>query len=469
MGRNTEINEFFKRLQIGLTTLGVAGGVTLGAGCSNANTESTKQSIPYTESIENLDQQLEEANRKILVDYSLFSNHESFSKLTIQGKANATVQVDKDMDEWMRIQIAKAVTESTHQACSLEDVWTFCSVGNPGFTWDGAEIVYTNRERIRAEKTIESPTIRDILDNMAFTKKLKYSVNTDGKMLITEDLTQGNLDIMTKKYYNMALQHIIKFIENGCKVVFDEENFRIEKENDLSDEYKQFGHQQLNIDSDVEKAIESFNVEYREEEQSLEQLDRQLKEYADIFKTGPVYTAMTIKQKNELHRNAERDMCKILRIKIADAITKGTGMQCIPEDVVIFRTSDGDLYGFTWRGAKKAITIKERGDDNSQIAPEIKKILKIVRTFSMTTRYDNKNGMTDAPLWMGSNEDTTHSHGKKYGEGRARNIEGFQEKMNNINLCYDGKNFTVELLSKDNNSQEEEKHACTQDSKDLTH
>ena len=125
MGRNTNHYKLIKRLQIGLTALTATAGVTLGAGCSNANTESTKQSVPYTESIENLDQQLEEANRKILVDYSLFSNHESFSKLTMQGKANATVQVDKDMDEWMRIQIAKAVTESTHQACSPEDVWTF--------------------------------------------------------------------------------------------------------------------------------------------------------------------------------------------------------------------------------------------------------------------------------------------------------------------------------------------------------
>ena len=101
MREENKKNDFLKRIQIIATTLVATAGVTLGAGCSNANTESTKQSIPYTESIENLDQQLEEANRKILLDYSLFSNHERFSELTIQGKANATVQVDKDMDEWM--------------------------------------------------------------------------------------------------------------------------------------------------------------------------------------------------------------------------------------------------------------------------------------------------------------------------------------------------------------------------------
>ena len=461
MGRNTEINKFIKRLQIGLTTLGVAGGVTLGAGCSNANTESTKQSIPYTESIENLDQKLEEANRKLLVDYLLFSNHESFSKLTLQGKANATVQVDKDMDEWMRIQIAKAVTESTHQACSPEDVWTFCSDGVPGFTWEGAENTYTIRDRIRAEKTISSNTICNILKYMAKAKKAKYLINTNGKLVMTDYIDQEEADMMVENNYKIALKYINKFIENGNKILFDKNNFSINKNAELSYEEKQ-----LNIDEDVEELIKSLNVEYKEEEQSLEQLDRQLEEYANIFRTEEVYTAMSTRDKNELYRNAERDMYKYVCIQLAEAITEGTGKPCSPEDVVIFSTSDRHICGITWTGAEKAIIIEKRGDENPQLDQEIKKIINVLISFSTRTRYDYRDGMTST-RWIGENTDT-HEQEKEYGEDSARFVDTVRY-MKFYWISFVDNNFSSELLSKPKDTEGETNKVNIQDSEDMTH
>ena len=461
MGRNTNHYKLIKRLQIGLTALTATAGVTLGAGCSNANTESTKQSVPYTESIENLDQQLEEANRKILVDYSLFSNHESFSKLTMQGKANATVQVDKDMDEWMRIQIAKAVTESTHQACSPEDVWTFCSDGVPGFTWEDAENTYTIRDRIRAEKTISSSTICNILKYMADAKRTKYLVNTNGKLVMTDYIDQRQADMMVENNYKIALKYINKFIENGNKIVFDKNNFSINKNAELSYEGKQ-----LNLDEDVEELIKSLNVEYKEEEQSLEQLDRQLEEYANIFRTREVYTAMSTRDKNELYRNVERDMYKYVCIQLADAITKGTGKQCSPEDVVIFSTSDRHIRGITWTGAEKAIIIEKRGDENPQLAPEIKKIIIGLINFSNRTRYDNGDGMTST-CWIDLNTDI-YEHEKEYGEDSARFVD-IVLFMNFCKISFDGNNFEAKLDSKQNDTEVEANKATNQDSADWTH
>lgn len=82
---------------------------------------------------------------------------------------------------------------------------------------------------------------------------------------------------------------------------------------------------------------------------------------------------MSTREKNELYRNAKRDMYKYVCIQLAETITKGTGEPCSPKDVVIFSTSDSHIRGITWTGAEKAIVIKKRGDENPQLDPEIKK------------------------------------------------------------------------------------------------
>ncbi len=460
MEREDKRNELLKKIRIGATALVTAAGVTIGAGCSNANTESTKQNIPYTECLENLEQLSEEANERILLDYLLFHNDENFSKLNTQGKANAKVQVDKDIDEWFRIQIAKAVTEGTHQECRPEDVWTFCSFFNPGFTWEGANNTYTvNEGRTHVEKTLSHSSICDILELMARGKQRNYLENTDGRLIITEvrdGINGEELDEKIKRRYSLVLHYIKDFMKKGEKVSFNGENFSVEEEKDLSDDYKQ---QQLNMSTeDLEGIIKSLNVKYREDEQTLEQLDRQLKEYADLFETGAVYTAMSIKQKNELYRKAERDMCKFVRIQLADAITKGTGTQCLPEDVVIFTTSDRNLCGITWQGAEQAITYKRHSEENPQHDQVIEDTIKSLRGFRLSTRYDNADGMTVTD-WINENTDT-YDNEKKYGE-RMSNIINRIREMKSNEITYNGEEF--------NSSKLKDKQEKSNDSMDMTH
>lgn len=463
MNREDKRKKLLKEIQIGATALVTAAGVTMGVGCSKANTESKKQNIPYTECLENLEQLSEEANERILLDYLLFHNDENFSKLNTQGKANAKVQVDKDIDEWFRIQIAKAVTEGTHQECRPEDVWTFCSFYNPGFTWEGANNTYTvNEGRTHVEKTLSHSSICDILELMARGKQRNYLENTDGRLIITEvrdGINGEELDEKIKRRYSLVLHYIKDFMKKGKKVSFNGENFSVEEEKDLSDDYNQFKQQQLNMSTeDLEGIIKSLNVKYREDEQTLEQLDRQLKEYADLFETGAVYTAMSIKQKNELYRKAERDMCKFVRIQLADAITKGTGTQCLPEDVVIFTTSDRNLCGITWQGAEQAITYKRHSEENPQHDQVIEDTIKSLRSFRLSTRYDNADGMT-VTEWINENTDT-HDKEKEYGERKSKIID-YVRKTKFYHLTYDGKGFNTELLSKLKDTQEE--------SMDMTH
>lgn len=462
MNREDKRKKLLKEIQIGATALVTAAGVTMGVGCSKANTESKKQNIPYTECLENLEQLSEEANERILLDYLLFHNDENFSKLNTQGKANAKVQVDKDIDEWFRIQIAKAVTEGTHQECRPEDVWTFCSFYNPGFTWEGANNTYTvNEGRTHVEKTLSHSSICDILELMARGKQRNYLENTDGRLIITEvrdGINGEELDEKIKRRYSLVLHYIKDFMKKGKKVSFNGENFSVEEEKDLSDDYNQFKQQQLNMSTeDLEGIIKSLNVKYREDEQTLEQLDRQLKEYADLFETGAVYTAMSIKQKNELYRKAERDMCKFVRIQLADAITKGTGTQCLPEDVVIFTTSDRNLCGITWQGAEQAITFKRDSEENPQ-DQVIKDTIESLCRFNLSTRYDNEDGMTITD-WINENTDTYEKE-KKYGHGRSNIINRIREMKSN-EITYNGEEF--------NSSKLKDKQEKSNDSMDMTH